>query len=383
MKCSRNVFLVEISLFFIMIFYTLDGSKVLPDSMKWLLLAGIIFGMSKMALSVRKFRMSKKQIWTYLIFLLVIVSITARFFRGRDTRLVVVLLTMFTVMDQKPEKIVKVMFFAKLLAFIVVILLGGYGHINGAALHGGMIILLFICMRGEKMKKKDFIVLTVMFLCLVVYTRSGSVIIGIGVALLLVVLLWTERGKALCSSKIVMLIFPLALLLNVFLVFGLQEGKVPWVGDNLPEYVNSAFLQMVNWIDNITSHRLTLAAASFQKFGMSVWGGNVDYSQIWPGVYFNLDSGMIWLLQGWGLLITVIFMSLTVMLMRYLIKTKRYSFSVAAVAIALWATQEDMMVSVGTNFLLIFIGQAVQYNITGRNVKDGNSENNPLLLVWR
>ena len=82
-------------------------------------------------------------------------------------------------------------------------------------------------------------------------------------------------------------------------------------------------------------------------------------------------------------MITVIFMSLTVMLMRYLTKTKRYSFIVAAIAIAFWATQEDMLVSVGTNFLLIFVGQAVRYNITGRNVKDGNAENNPLLLVWR
>ena len=126
-----------------------------------------------------------------------------------------------------------------------------------------------------------------------------------------------------------------------------------------------------------------MAAASFQKFGVSIWGGNVDYTQIWPGVYFNLDSGMIWLLQGWGLMICVVFLILSVVMMYYLIKTERYTFVVVAVAIALWATQEDMLTSVGTNFMMIFMGQAVQYSMVGRRGKDGNTENNSLLLVWR
>lgn len=384
MKCGKKCLLVEISLFCIMVFYTFNESKVLPNSINWLLLTGLMFGVGKLALSIRLVPLSNKQVWADLILLMFSVLLMVRFmFIGRDTRLIVAFITMFVVMDQEPEKIVRVLFFAKLLPFILVVVLGGYGHINGVALHGGMVILLFICMRGQKFNGKDFIVLLAAFLWLVMYTQSGSAVIGIGTAILSLILLGTRRGKRLFSSKFVMFIFPLALWFNVFFAVGLEERKVPWVGEHLPGFLNSGFFQIVKWIDDFTSHRLTLAAASFQKFGVSIWGGNVDYTQIWPGVYFNLDSGMIWLLQGWGLMICVVFLILSVVMMYYLIKTERYTFVVVAVAIALWATQEDMLTSVGTNFMMIFMGQAVQYSMVGRRGKDGNTENNSLLLVWR
>lgn len=384
MKCGKKCLLVEISLFFIMFFYTFNESKVLPNSINWLLLTGLMFGVGKLALSIRLVPLSNKQMWADLFLLMITVLLMVRFmFIGRDTRLIVAFITMLVVMDQEPEKIVRVLFFAKLLPFILVVVLGGYRHINGVALHGGMVVILFICMRGKKFNGKDFIVLLTAFSWLVMYTQSGSAVIGIGTAVLSLILLGTRSGKKLFSSKIVMFIFPLALWFNVFFAVGLEEGKVPWVGEHLPGFLNSGFFQIVKWIDDFTSHRLTLAAASLQKFGVSIWGGNVDYTQIWPGVYFNLDSGMIWLLQGWGLIICGVFLILSVVMMYYLIKTERYTFVVAAVTIALWATQEDMLTSIGTNFMMIFMGQAVQYSMVGRRVKDGNTENNSLLLVWR
>ncbi len=151
----------------------------------------------------------------------------------------------------------------------------------------------------------------------------------------------------------------------------------------MPDFVNKTFFQLIRWIDIATRSRITLAEASIQKFGVSLWGGNVDYGQIWPGVYFNLDSGMMWLIQGWGLLVTAVFIVMSVMLMKYLIGTRRYHYVIAALIIALWATQEDMLVSVGTNFLMIFMGQAVYYWAERNAKRYGYTQSDSLLLVRR
>lgn len=383
MICRKINLLYSISLFLIMSFYTLNNTKLWSGDVKILLFMGLVFGIGKMAISVKRIPQIKSRNRAFLFLLVVSGIFVFRFLRYKDTRLLIALFTMFMGIDVEPEKSIRIMFYAKLPMFLLAVLIGGYGHINGAALHGGMVVLLYICMREGNLKATDFFVILIPYLLLAVYTKSSSLVFGIGLAILALFLIKKRPVRKVLISKFMVCIFPITLILNYLFAITIRENGVPFIGNLLPDFVNKTFFQLIRWIDIATRSRITLAEASIQKFGVSLWGGNVDYGQIWPGVYFNLDSGMMWLIQGWGLLVTAVFIVMSVMLMKYLIGTRRCHYVIAALIIALWATQEDMLVSVGTNFLMIFMGQAVYYWAERNAKRYGYTQSDSLLLVRR
>ena len=79
------------------------------------------------------------------------------------------------------------------------------------------------------------------------------------------------------------------------------KREIPLIGHLLPEKVNQCYLRFITAVNEILSGRLSLANESLKYFGVSWFGGNVKYdSYTLNGHYFNLDSGMMWLLQGFG-----------------------------------------------------------------------------------
>lgn len=99
-----------------------------------------------------------------------------------------------------------------------------------------------------------------------------------------------------------------------------------------------------------------MAAFSFKKFGFSLWGGNINYSVDTGLPYFLIDSGMILLLQDWGLIMSVAVMALFVFFMYKVVKEKEYRLIISAIIISLWAFNEDTLLSAGMNYLFFAIG---------------------------
>lgn len=363
MKCERKDFFFDLCIIFIMFFYTLDGAKVQLPGIKALVVLGLACGMIKMMISFKLIVATKENLGSTMILLLVSSVVVFNYMRSADTRLPIALFLALCGLDVQPQKIIRLIFYTKLSAFLLVLCIGGYGHINGIALHGGMTILLYLCMREANLRKTDYVILFTSYLLLILYTKSGSAIVGIGAAFLSLFLIRISFFKKIYCSKLMICIYPIGLFFNSFLALGIRANQIPWIGCKLPSFVNETFMDIVIWIDVATSYRLSLATVSFDKFGVSWLGGNVDYRKLNPEVYFNLDSGMLWLLQGKGILVTIVIMILSIILMRYLIGTERYHYLIAALSIALWATQEDMLISVGTNFLMVLIGQAVGYSV--------------------
>lgn len=98
-----------------------------------------------------------------------------------------------------------------------------------------------------------------------------------------------------------------------------------------------------------------------EKFGVSLWGGNIDYNVDTGLPYFLVDSGMMLLLQDWGIILMIAVMLLFVFLMWKLVKNRQYQYIISAIVIALWAFNEDTLLSVGTNYLFYLIGYEI-YN---------------------
>lgn len=171
-------FLFSISLGFFMSFYTLNNSEMLLSHVKGLVLFGIGFGIWKLIIQLRN---NQNINFCYFlkenirkIFPLALVSgvIIFRFCIGHDTRLLIALFIMICGIDVQAEKMISVMFYVKLACFIMIMLFDGFQHINSAALQGGIIILLFICMRENKMRKVDYLIIFIFYVGLAFYTKS-------------------------------------------------------------------------------------------------------------------------------------------------------------------------------------------------------------------
>ena len=106
---------------------------------------------------------------------------------------------------------------------------------------------------------------------------------------------------------------------------------------------------------------------AINEFGVSFWGGNVKpyYNFTYKDHYFNLDSGMLWLLIGRGIVVSVLFLFAMVMITKYFADREKFHFVIVIIAIALWGMNEDILTSISMNFMLLFFGRSM---IKSRNL---------------
>lgn len=324
-----------------------------------------IKGLLAVAILLAVIHIVRNVIKTTKVSLIILFSIAAviliRLSVSNDVRMIIMCLIIFIGMNIDVDDLITWMFCSKFISFIVAMVLAGYKG-NACALHGGSLILLYLCLHRKDMKNRYLIVALCSALLLYLYTDTGALLINIGIAFLLLFYHVIFGKNKFLKSIVIKYIFPAALLVNLFCVLVLANKSLPFVGAYVPTSINSAFCKIVSVIDIATSYRISLAATSWPIFGVSLWGGNVDYSllNLAPGEYFYLDSGMMWLLQGWGIIATTLFMLLITWLMKYLIERKEYILVVSAVVIALWAINEDLLLSIDTNFLIAFLGNVIK-----------------------
>lgn len=277
-----------------------------------------------------------------------------------DIRMIVLFICMIVGTYIDIDDLLQWMFIAKLVSFIAGTVIG-WEKANTCALHGGMLLLLYVCTNRKNIRWRHIAITAGVAVLLFLYTNTATLLLGIGIALILLIYYKIFSGKILFHWKIVKYVFPAVLFVNLVCVLTFVEKQVPLIGQWLPTKVNDLFYEIVRIVDVATTSRVTLAAASWPVFGVSLWGGNADYTSLnlTEGVYYNLDSGMMWLLQGWGIILTIVFMLITIQLMNYLMKNKEYVLIIVGIVIACWAMIEDMLLIVGTNFLIVLFGKAL------------------------
>ena len=113
-------------------------------------------------------------------------------------------------------------------------------------------------------------------------------------------------------------------------------------------------------VDKVFTGRISLGGFSLYYFGISLFGGNIDYSVNTGLKYFVVDSGLLLLLQDWGLIITILMSVIFIMLMRMLMKNKEYALIVYMLIIILWSFNEDIFISVGSNFAFYIFGHELR-----------------------
>lgn len=322
--------------------------------------------------------------FTFLIFLLIILI----FIIHSDTRMLITCLCCITAVKMSDLNIIKSLFFSKLIAFIFAMLTGGYGHINGTAMQGGILLILFISyisLKNNHINYKSFLLLIVGYLFLSIYTKSGSEIICIGIFIILELLLSLNFKviKKFLKSFFIKFCCPLIFFLNILFCQCYGTLSFPGILNHLPFKYKKIICDFLYKLDILTSGRLSLGKTSLNYFGYKWIENTLNYSNLsLNGHYFNTDSGMLQLLQSQGIIITIVLMIIMIIIAHYYIRIENYQFLINIFIIVLWGFNEDILLTVSTNFMMIFSFKSIINYKSKRKIENEN-KTNPLLLVWR
>ena len=337
----------------ITVYYTLKGWKYSNDVLEVLLMLAIICGL----FNATQFIMHQ---WEKLFLVLLFFILTIyKLLLGADTRMMVSMIAILVGMNF--DKLARWMLTTKFITFLIAFFIGGYTHVNYVAMNMGIIISLILYIYFPKNKWNTFLVIMFMYLLTIYITRSGSIILCIGIGIFLYAISNTKLGKKILTLKFMIFLFPIILFLNWFLValylaYIYKNPNFYFIKNFIPNALSPKIYLLLNALNVGLSGRIELAAFSFKKFGFSLWGGNINYSVDTGLPYFLIDSGMILLLQDWGLIMSVAVMALFVFFMYKVVKEKEYRLIISAIIISLWAFNEDTLLSAGMNYLFFAIG---------------------------
>lgn len=364
-KVNNNSLFAFIFIVFINIFYTSNGWTYHVSIMNSFIIFAFLFGFIDIFMhheEIYKIFLHNKNL-TILVSILILMTII-KFMLNQDTRLIISVMAIFIAMYFPLYKIFYITFFTKFITFIIYYFIGGYTHLNYISVHFGMIILLYLII-SYKINRFNLKCSLVLLIIGYFISKSGAFLMCCGLAILLFYSLKLKLKYFLIKLKIIEYYFPFMILLTVLLGLAYMSYANDFINFGIlrsitPKFLCTIFAFVLRLVDKVFTGRISLGGFSLYYFGISLFGGNIDYSVNTGLKYFVVDSGLLLLLQDWGLIITILMGVIFVMLMRMLTKNKEYALIVYMLIIILWSFNEDIFISVGSNFAFYIFGHELR-----------------------
>ncbi len=364
-KVNNNSLFAFIFIVFINIFYTSNGWTYHVSIMNSFIIFAFLFGFIDIFMhheEIYKIFLHNKNV-TILVSILILMTII-KFMLNQDTRLIISVMAIFIAMYFPLYKIFYITFFTKFITFIIYYFIGGYTHLNYISVHFGMIILLYLII-SYKINRFNLKCSLVLLIIGYFISKSGAFLMCCGLAILLFYSLKLKLKYFLIKLNIIEYYFPFMILLTVLLGLAYMSYANDFINFGIlrsitPKFLCTIFAFVLRLVDKVFTGRISLGGFSLYYFGISLFGGNIDYSVNTGLKYFVVDSGLLLLLQDWGLIITILMSVIFVMLMRMLMKNKEYALIVYMLIIILWSFNEDIFISVGSNFAFYIFGHELR-----------------------
>lgn len=364
-KVNNNSLFAFIFIVFINIFYTSNGWTYHVSIMNSFIIFAFLFGFIDIFMhheEIYKIFLHNKNV-TILVSILILMTII-KFMLNQDTRLIISVMAIFIAMYFPLYKIFYITFFTKFITFIIYYFIGGYTHLNYISVHFGMIILLYLII-SYKINRFNLKCSLVLLIIGYFISKSGAFLMCCGLAILLFYSLKLKLKYFLIKFNIIEYYFPFMILLTVLLGLAYMSYANDFINFGIlrsitPKFLCTIFAFVLRLVDKVFTGRISLGGFSLYYFGISLFGGNIDYSVNTGLKYFVVDSGLLLLLQDWGLIITILMSVIFVMLMRMLMKNKEYALIVYMLIIILWSFNEDIFISVGSNFAFYIFGHELR-----------------------
>lgn len=231
----------------------------------------------------------------------------------------------------------------------------GFNHPNQLAYNVGLLLLFYICYKGENLRQRHIIEMALVAIGCYTITKTRTILVIIIVLLLLLETycvkpyrqtLFTKRSSAvLAFSPWIMPICALAAL-GLPILMSTTTGR---------------FKEILYALNGLIGSRFTHSARVFDLYPIPLWGGIADFRLLQSNFgYAIVDNGYLCLLYDFGIVGFSLFIMLYFLSMRILADKKEYVFLIAIIAVALWGITENILRSFAINFTVVFWAECVK-----------------------
>ena len=289
-SCFGLIFIVLIN-----IFYASNGWEYHGTILNGLIMFAFLFGFMDILMHYELlYKIFLKHRNLTVLFSILIFTTLIKFILNQDTRLIVSVMAILIAIYIPLYKIFHITFFTQVVTFIICYFFGGYTHLNYISVHFGtiMLIYLIISYKINQFNVKYSLVLLILGYFL---SKSGAFLICCGLAILLFYSLKLKLKYSLIKLKIVEYYFPFMILLTVILGLAYMSYANDYINFGIlrtftPKFLCNLFASILRLIDKVFTGRISLGGYSLYYFGVSLFGGNIDYSVNIGLKYFVVDS---------------------------------------------------------------------------------------------
>lgn len=281
------------------------------------------------------------------------------------------------------NQVIKVLFWEKLIIFVILNLLAisgaieitalsinkffsivtaygpGYGSTNVYGCQAGILILLYWVTNRYNLNKLKIIVPWLFEIGIYIICRSRTGLLLISLAMILLLICNTPREHFIIK-KLLTVAYPIILVANFGLIY--LFPRLGGYGNPIIAFIN----------DGIFNGRIGLALMNLNTYRVSLLGSKIDASIVAANnMYSALDNGYTIILLYYGIIGLIWYSYIQFATAKKIAKIDEITLMVALFIINFWGIYEGQMVSLGGNFMVI----AFLANIThGKYSKISGSE---------
>lgn len=306
--------------------------------------------------------------YTLKMFSLLILSLlygVLNYYLSGYTDMVILLLTTYIADKIDFDRIIKVLFWEKLVIFCTLNLFAvsgiigmtemsvnkfftaataygpGYGSTNVYGCQAGVIIMLYWAVNRYRLNKIRIIVPWVLEIgiYLICRSRTGFLLASFAMIVLLICNAPKNHSKL---KKLLTIAYPLILTINFGMIY--LFPRLGGYGNPVMAFIN----------DGVFNGRIGLAMMNLNTYRVSLLGTEIDSSIVAANnVYSALDNGYTILLLYYGIVGLIWYSYIQISTVRKLAKLNEVVLMLVITIINAWGMYEGQMVSLGGNFMVV------------------------------
>ena len=217
----------------------------------------------------------------------------------------------------------------------------GFSHPNMLAAQATSIVLLFLCVNRNRLKKGYFLG-AYCSIILIYFFSHGRTSLLLGIAAITLIALrkknWVK--KMVLTVLPGMYIFVIVVMLVCMAVYS-KNGE-------------TAIVKFLN--DGLFNGRIGLAYRSLLVYPITMFGKPINTS-IWnQWQYYSLDNGQVMILLEYGVAGFLCYFWIIQKTLNQIKKEKEVVFAIVMIVFLVWSMYEGTMYFIGKNFALLFLG---------------------------
>lgn len=217
----------------------------------------------------------------------------------------------------------------------------GFSHPNMFAAQASSIVLLFLCIKRNKLKKRYLIEAYLSVVLIYFFSRGRTALL---LSILAVTLIAMRKKKMINKMVLAILpdvyIFILVTLVTCLIVYSKKSDTV--------------IAKILN--DGLFNGRIGLAYRSLLTYPITLFGKTIDTS-IWnKSQYFSLDNGQVMILLEYGIFGFICYFVMIQKTLNQIKQEKEIVFAILIIVFLIWSMYEGTMYFLGKNFAFLFFG---------------------------